>query len=129
MGGAVVVDMINRLLTNATVVVYMPGNDLALLAARLQSSGVAAETPCAIIASATQDSELVHITTVAKLASSPNLPAPRLLIVGEVVRFADASRLQQQFGESAVSAEPLREVSSSVLSASVVASTTRENAE
>jgi uroporphyrin-III C-methyltransferase / precorrin-2 dehydrogenase / sirohydrochlorin ferrochelatase len=97
--------------SNATVVVYMPGNDLALLTARLLSSGVAAETPCAIIASATQDVERLHITTVANLAASPDLPAPRLLVVGEVVRLADAARLRQQFAEFSVSAESLLDVS------------------
>jgi uroporphyrin-III C-methyltransferase len=85
----------DRLPSNATVVVYMPGRDLSALSVRLLGSGVAAETPCAIIASATQEGEQIHITTVANLASSPNLAAPRLLVVGEVVRLADASRLKQ----------------------------------
>ena len=93
----------DRIPSNATVIVYMPGNDLAALAARLLASGVAAETPCAIIGSATQESERVHITTVANLAASPDLSAPRLLVVGEVVRLADASRLHQQFAEFALS--------------------------
>jgi uroporphyrin-III C-methyltransferase len=102
----------DRLPSNATVVVYMPGSDLASLSARLIASGLAAETPCAIIASATQEAEQVHTTTVANLAVSPELPAPRLLVIGGVVRFADAARLQRQFGEFTVSAESLHEVSS-----------------
>jgi uroporphyrin-III C-methyltransferase len=89
----------DRLPSNATVVVYMPGRDLASLASRLLASGVAAETPCAIIASATQQAEQIHITTVANLATSPQLPAPRLLVIGEVVRLADATRLRRQFHE------------------------------
>ena len=93
----------DRIPSNATVIVYMPGNDLASLSARLLASGVAAETPCAIIASATQESERVHLTTVANLVASPDLSAPRLLVVGEVVRFADAARLQRQFAEFPVS--------------------------
>jgi uroporphyrin-III C-methyltransferase len=71
----------DRLPSNATVVVYMPGRDLASLSTRLQASGLASETPCAIIASATQELEQVHVTTVAALGASPELPAPRLLIV------------------------------------------------
>ncbi len=102
----------DRIPSSATVVVYMPGSDLAALRARLLASGVAADTPCAIIASATQELERVYLTTVANLAASPELPAPRLLIVGEVVRLADATRLQQEFGEFAVSAESLHEVAS-----------------
>jgi len=89
----------DRLPSNATVVVYMPGRDLASLSARLLASGVAAETPCAIIANATLEAEEIHVTTVAKLAASPELPAPRLLVIGEVVRLADAARLRQQFDE------------------------------
>ena len=103
----------DRLPSNATVVVYMPGRDLASLSARLLASGVAAETPCAIIASATQEAEQVHITTIGNLVSAPDLPAPRLLVVGEVVRLADATRLQQRFAHFTVSAESLLEVSSS----------------
>jgi len=89
----------DRLPTNATVVVYMPGRDLASLSARLRASGVAAESPCAIVASATQEAEQIHITTVANLAAAPQLPAPRLLVIGEVVRLGGASRLRQHFNE------------------------------
>jgi uroporphyrin-III C-methyltransferase len=113
----------DRLPSNATIVVYMPGSDLASLSARLRSSGVAGETPCAIIASATREAERVHITTVANLGASSELLAPRLLVVGEVVRLADASRLRQQFGEFAISAESFSAESSFDVSLS-----TRENA-
>ena len=114
-----IVNWPDRLPSNATVVVYMPGHDMAALSARLLSSGVAGETPCAIIASATKESERVHVTTVANLAASPDLHAPRLLVVGEVVRLADAARQQQQVGEITFSTESFVEVNSS----------TRENAE
>lgn len=91
--------------SNATVVVYMPGRDLESLSARLLASGVRAETPCAIIASATREPEQVHFTTVATLAASPELPVPRLLVVGEVVRLADAARLPQQLNQFIASEE------------------------
>jgi siroheme synthase len=104
----------DRLPSNATVVVYMPGRDLASLSARLLASGVTAETPCAIIASATQEAEQIHITTVAGLAASPQLPAPRLLVIGEVVRLADAARLRQHFNQFIASEESVREVRSRV---------------
>ena len=86
----------DRLPSNATVVVYMPG-DLASLQNRLLGSGVAANTPCAIISSATCESEQARVTTVSALAVAPVLAVPKLLIVGEVVRFADARRLREQF--------------------------------
>jgi uroporphyrin-III C-methyltransferase len=101
----------DRLPSNATVVVYMPG-DLGLLQNRLLSSGVLPATPCAIISAATSESEKVHITTVTNLSASPSMAAPKLLVIGEVVRLVDARRLHQQFGESAFSQE-FAEVSSS----------------
>ncbi len=102
----------DRLPSNATIVVYMPGHDLGTLQARLLASGVSAATPCAIISNATNESEQVHITTVESLSASPQLQAPRLLVVGEVVRLADRARLQQQFSDIAsFSTEHLVEVS------------------
>ncbi len=89
----------DRLPSNATIVVYMPGHDLGALQPRLLNAGLAPETPCAIISSATSDAEQVHITTVGHLHSSPHLSAPRLVVIGEVVRFADPNRLRQQFNE------------------------------
>jgi uroporphyrin-III C-methyltransferase len=88
--------------SNATVVVYMPGHDLFALQQRLLSSGVAPETPCAIISGATSESELVHITQVANLFAAPRLAAPRLLVVGEVVRFAETRQLRKQFSDFSV---------------------------
>ena len=87
---------------NATLVVYMPGHHLSSLQQRLLSSGIAPETPCAIISGATIDSEQLHLTVVANLFAAPRLNAPRLLVVGEVVRFAEASQLRQQFNKFAL---------------------------
>ncbi len=87
----------DRLPSNATVVIYMPGNDLGMLQNRLVNSGVSSETPCAIISQATSESEKVHITTLMNLADSPPLLAPKLLIVGQVVRLASPDRLRQEF--------------------------------
>jgi siroheme synthase len=67
----------------------MPGHDYAEIAGKLSASGFAAETPCAIISRATTPRQKVHVTTIANLRHSPQLPAPTLLVVGEVVRFAD----------------------------------------
>ncbi len=80
---------------NATIVVYMPGHHLSSLQQRLLSSGVAPEMPCAMISGATIESEQVQVTVVANLLAVPRLNAPRLLVVGEVVRFAKARQLHQ----------------------------------
>ena len=93
----------DRLPSNATVVVYMPGHDLQPLQERLLASGVAPETPCAIISGASGESEQVHITTIADLPNAPHLRAPRLLVVGEVVRFANPRQLKEQISGIAAS--------------------------
>ena len=121
----------DRLPSNATIVVYMPGHDLVLLQQRLLSSGLLPETPCAMISSATSESEQVHLTTVANLFNSPHLAAPRLLVVGEVVRFADRNPMKQQLsvgGATGVSPALLREFLFSMEPVEVSPSS-RENAE
>ena len=87
----------DRLPSNATVVVYMPGHDFQGLQARLLSSGVSPDVPCAIISGATSENEQVFATTVEQLHTAPRLHAPKLLVVGEVVGFANPKSLQQQF--------------------------------
>jgi uroporphyrin-III C-methyltransferase len=82
--------------TDATVVVYMPGYNYASTAQQLLRAGVAATTPCAILSQATLPNEQVHITTVENLHTSPRLPSPTLLVVGEVVRLAKPADLHQQ---------------------------------
>ena len=89
----------DRLPSNATIVVYMPGHDLSRLQKRLLNSGVPLETPCAIVSAATTGSEQLQITTVAHLFDVPRLSGPRLVVIGEVVRLADPERLKQQLSE------------------------------
>jgi len=73
----------------STLVVYMPGSNYGEIASRLKAAGFAAETPCAIISRATTPEQQLHISAVVDLHLSPRLPSPTLLVVGEVVRFAD----------------------------------------
>jgi uroporphyrin-III C-methyltransferase len=75
--------------TKSTLVVYMPGHDYAEMAARLTDAGFAKETPCAIISQATTPQQQIHVTAISNLHASPRLAAPTLLVVGEVVKFAD----------------------------------------
>lgn len=83
--------------TDATMVVYMPGYDYRSTAQQLWRAGVPGSTPCAIVSQATSSNEQVHITTVEDLHTSPRLPSPTLLVVGEVVRLAEPAALRQQF--------------------------------
>ncbi|MGO9084785.1 MAG: uroporphyrinogen-III C-methyltransferase [Candidatus Sulfotelmatobacter sp.] len=75
--------------SGATLVIYMPGQDYSAIATKLKAAGLSPETPCAIISRATTQSQRTSRTTIAELLRAPQLPAPALLVVGEVVRFAD----------------------------------------
>jgi len=83
--------------SGATLVIYMPGQDFPALATKLRSAGLAQETPCAIISRATTERQQAHRTTIAELPNAPQLPAPTLLVVGEVVGLADPLALTQEF--------------------------------
>ncbi len=74
---------------NATIVVYMPGKDYRALAHKLLRGGLHESTPCAVISQATSLQESVHLTTIRNLFKAPQLTAPNLLVVGEVVALAD----------------------------------------
>lgn len=75
--------------SGATLVIYMPGHNYAGTAARLKAAGVERSTPCAIISRATTPAQQTLRTTVAELEFAPRATAPALLIVGDVVRFAE----------------------------------------
>ena len=75
----------------STLVVYMPGSNYSEISSRLAAAGFADETPCALISRATTPEQRIHRTTVSDLHRSPRLASPALLVVGEVVRFADHS--------------------------------------
>lgn len=88
----------SRLATScATLVIYMPGNNYSRLAAKLQETGLAPTTGCAILSRVTTPYQQTHFTTIAELHRAPQLPAPTLLVVGEVVRLADPVALTQEF--------------------------------
>src|ERR1039457_4669471 len=88
----------NKLVTSgATLVIYMPGQDYSDIARRLMAAGLAAETPCAIISRATTKRQRTHRTTVLDLRCAPQLAAPTLLVVGEVVGLADPAAMVDEF--------------------------------
>ena len=82
----------------ATVVIYMPGHDYSNIAHKLRSAGLRDETPCAIISRATTSEEQVFSTNVENLRDAPHLPAPTLLVIGEVLRHAGHHFSQQELG-------------------------------
>lgn len=98
-------DWPSRIPTDATVVVYMPGYDYHRTAQQLLRAGVPGTTPCAIVSQATLSNEQVCVTTVDDLHTSPRLPSPTLLVVGEVVRMAKPVELHHPFALQSDSVE------------------------
>jgi len=81
--------------SGATLVIYMPGQNYADVASKLTAAGLARETPCAVISRATTRQQRVHRTTVMNLHRAPQLAAPTLLVVGEVVGFSDPAAIAE----------------------------------
>ncbi|MBW8870554.1 MAG: uroporphyrinogen-III C-methyltransferase, partial [Acidobacteriales bacterium] len=76
----------------ATHVVYMPGVDYVDVANRLLAEGFSPETPCAIVSAVSLETESVLRTTLAELPDLVTLPAPSILLVGDVLRPDGAQR-------------------------------------
>jgi uroporphyrin-III C-methyltransferase len=88
--------------SGATLAIYMPGHDYAEIAARLTNAGLAPEAPCAIVSRANTPQQQSRITTVSELDRGERLPAPTLLIVGEVARSAhEIANPAATYGDSA----------------------------
>jgi uroporphyrin-III C-methyltransferase len=80
--------------SGATLVIYMPGHNYGEIGERLVVAGLPQSTPCAIISRATTANQQTHRTSIANLHGAPVLPAPTLLIVGEVVGLSRDAGLQ-----------------------------------
>ena len=84
----------NKLVASgATLVIYMPGQNYSEIAKKLRAAGVAGEMPCAIISRATTQYQRTYRTNISDLHRAPQLAAPTLLVVGEVVRLADPAAI------------------------------------
>jgi len=90
-------DWTNFVASGATLVIYMPGQNYSETAKRLTAAGLADSTPCAIISRATTKYQQTYRTTVRDLHRAPQLVAPTLLIVGEVVGSADSAAVAAEF--------------------------------
>jgi len=71
---------------DATYAVYMPGTNYGAIASKLMEGGLEGATPCVIVANATQAGQQIHRTTLQELALEERLPAPSVLIIGEVAK-------------------------------------------
>lgn len=73
-----------------TLAIYMPGSNYERLARALREAGFSGETPCLVVSQATTARETMCRTDLSSLARLPALPAPALLVVGEVAAKAKA---------------------------------------
>jgi uroporphyrin-III C-methyltransferase len=82
--------------SGATLVIYMPGYQYGRISRKLRGAGLASETPCAVVSRATTTEERVFTTDLENLPGAPQLSAPTLLVIGEVVRHAAHHALLKQ---------------------------------
>jgi siroheme synthase len=88
--------VIEHLSPKTTYAVYMPGYGYTAMSERLIAAGLSTETPCAIVSQVATPGERVFRTTLGELHGVPQLPAPTLLFVGEVVRMAAHATLESE---------------------------------
>jgi uroporphyrin-III C-methyltransferase len=70
----------------STFAVYMPGPDFGRTASELLELGWSEDAPCVLVSHAGRVTEQVHRTTLGGLQFLSGIPAPAMLIVGEVTR-------------------------------------------
>lgn len=73
---------------DTTFVIYMPGSDYVQLEQQLSEAGFSAETPCAVVSCISSHTETAFCASVGELRRTDQMPAPSLVIVGEVCRMA-----------------------------------------
>ena len=69
---------------DATLAIYMPGQDLAEVAASLHRSGVPAMMPCVAVSDVSRPNASYRASRLKGLADLPTFLAPTLLLVGQV---------------------------------------------
>ncbi len=80
--------------TDATLAIYMPGQDLRRVAASLLRSGLSGALPCVAVNDASRPEAAYTASRLSRLADLPNVLAPTLLLVGhafEAVLCRDSS--------------------------------------
>jgi uroporphyrin-III C-methyltransferase len=70
---------------DATLAIYMPGRDLAALAAELRSNGVAADMPCVAISKAATPQQRADASTLDAIGALKPGAAPLLVLVGRAM--------------------------------------------
>ena len=76
--------------SDATLVFYMPGKRLDLLAAELTAAGLPGVTPCLLVSNVARATQELQRISLRHLTSAIDLPAPALFIVGALAADARA---------------------------------------
>jgi len=93
--------------TRATLVVYMPG-DHRILARNILRDGVAPTLPTALISHLSSPQQKIVSYSLLELATAPPAGSPSLLVIGDVVRHAQATtRLPQESVATRVATEAM----------------------
>jgi uroporphyrin-III C-methyltransferase/precorrin-2 dehydrogenase/sirohydrochlorin ferrochelatase len=75
---------------DATCAIYMPGGSYERIARELMDAGLSTATPCVIVSQASTAHQIMLRLDLASLVTTPEAPAPAVLLVGEVLRAAVA---------------------------------------
>lgn len=70
---------------DATLVIYMPGRDMARLAGELTEAGLGSDLPCVAVSKAATPAQTQVACRLAELAQLQGGPAPLLLLVGRAM--------------------------------------------
>ena len=73
-----------------TLVIYMGVSRLQRIVAELREAGMPAEMPACVIENGTLETQRQHVTTLGNL-SAEGFASPAIVVIGEVVRFAQAT--------------------------------------
>ena len=76
---------------NSTLVIYMPGRNLAALRQELLDAGLDAGTPAAIVSAASTPEQREQCTTLGQLDTVLPMPAPTILLIGRAIAHAARS--------------------------------------
>lgn len=84
---------------DATLVLYMPGRDLAHIQRELLTAGLAADTPCAAVSHAARPQQHVVASRLESFDQLKPGPAPLLLLVGRAMEsLLDSAGAQPELG-------------------------------
>ena len=73
-------------IADATLAIYMPGGNYEEIAWELRAASLAPDTPCLVVSQASTPEQKIVRADLDSLAELENVPAPALLLVGEVTR-------------------------------------------